>query len=118
MTNEQREMLGRMLVDYKDQIEADKVRKGLAYFVSILLEEVETLTQKNRGLFELTIDEVCSYNCPGIPLDEPGDFSGCEGGEDCPVCNGDTHGFHSFVSRHLKNDIGLGDARIQQFGDQ
>lgn len=52
------------------------------------------------------VERLHGYNrksCPGIPLGD-GNFSGCSGGKDCPVCGGDGDWLEKLINRKLEAD--------------
>lgn len=52
------------------------------------------------------VERLQGYNqksCPGIPLGD-GNFSGCSGGKDCPVCGGDADWLEKLINRKLEAD--------------
>jgi hypothetical protein len=45
---------------------------------------------RKAGAYDEQCDEFAAagWPCPGIDV-EPGHYSGCSGGDDCPICGGD-----------------------------
>lgn len=57
---------------------------------------------------EITVTHGSKIPCPGIPLDD-GAFSGCAGGDDCPVCGGNLDWLTKLIDAHLMNQKASGE---------